>query len=181
MNMIILLGPSSSAAKKADAAFKISFARRSSRFSRSNALSRSRSSVVNPGRRPSSISTRRTHRRTVSGVGPNFSATETDRLPLRPAVPLGLKDHPHRPITHLRRVSPRSSLLCHDSILARSGACALPGEVHFSAWAEIFGDAVAVEAMVDRLVHHSHVHIPQRRQLPTQRQTTEVVATAENT
>jgi DNA replication protein DnaC len=29
----------------------------------------------------------------------------------------------------------------------------------FSAWAEIFGDAVAVEAMVDRLVHHSHVHV----------------------
>jgi len=27
----------------------------------------------------------------------------------------------------------------------------------FSAWAEIFGDAVAVAAMVDRLVHHSHV------------------------
>ena len=27
----------------------------------------------------------------------------------------------------------------------------------FSAWAEIFGDAVAVEAMVDRLVHHSQV------------------------
>ncbi len=27
----------------------------------------------------------------------------------------------------------------------------------FSAWAEIFGDAVAVEAMVDRFVHHSHI------------------------
>ena len=27
----------------------------------------------------------------------------------------------------------------------------------FSAWAEIFGDAVAVEALVDRLVHHSHI------------------------
>ena len=27
----------------------------------------------------------------------------------------------------------------------------------FSAWAEIFGDAVAVEAMVDRLVHHSQI------------------------
>ena len=27
----------------------------------------------------------------------------------------------------------------------------------FSAWAEIFGDAVAVAAMVDRLVHHSEV------------------------
>ncbi len=27
----------------------------------------------------------------------------------------------------------------------------------FSGWAEIFGDAVAVEAMVDRLVHHSEI------------------------
>jgi DNA replication protein DnaC len=30
------------------------------------------------------------------------------------------------------------------------------GPVHFSVWAEIFGEAVAVEAMVDRLVQHSH-------------------------
>ena len=28
---------------------------------------------------------------------------------------------------------------------------------NFSAWAEIFGDAVAVAAMVDRLVHHAHI------------------------
>ena len=41
---------SSSAPKKADAAFKISFARRSSRFSRSSSLIRARSSVVTPGR-----------------------------------------------------------------------------------------------------------------------------------
>ncbi|MEP7055652.1 MAG: ATP-binding protein, partial [Actinomycetota bacterium] len=27
----------------------------------------------------------------------------------------------------------------------------------FSAWAEIFGDAVAVSAMVDRLVHHAEI------------------------
>lgn len=27
----------------------------------------------------------------------------------------------------------------------------------FSPWAEIFGDAVAVAAMVDRLVHHAEV------------------------
>ena len=31
----------------------------------------------------------------------------------------------------------------------------------FSAWAEIFGDATAVEAMVDRLVHHAEVIILQ--------------------
>ncbi len=29
----------------------------------------------------------------------------------------------------------------------------------FSAWTEIFGDAVAVAAMVDRLVHHAEVHV----------------------
>jgi DNA replication protein DnaC len=27
----------------------------------------------------------------------------------------------------------------------------------FSSWAEIFGDAVAVAAMVDRLVHHAEI------------------------
>jgi len=31
----------------------------------------------------------------------------------------------------------------------------------FSAWAEIFGDAVAVAAMVDRLVHHAEVIVLQ--------------------
>ena len=31
----------------------------------------------------------------------------------------------------------------------------------FSAWAEIFGDAVAVAAMVDRLVHHAEVVVLQ--------------------
>jgi hypothetical protein len=45
-------GRSSSAAKKADAVFKIAFARRSSRFSRSNSTSRRRSSLETPGKRP---------------------------------------------------------------------------------------------------------------------------------
>ena len=62
--------------ESADARFKISFARRNSRFSRSSSFNRCRSSVVSPGRCPSSISTRRPHLRTVSGVGPSFSATE---------------------------------------------------------------------------------------------------------
>jgi DNA replication protein DnaC len=31
----------------------------------------------------------------------------------------------------------------------------------FSAWAEIFGDATAVEALVDRLVHHAEVVVLQ--------------------
>jgi hypothetical protein len=42
-------GRSSSAAKKAEALFKIAFARRSSRTSRSSSLIRARSSVVVPG------------------------------------------------------------------------------------------------------------------------------------
>jgi hypothetical protein len=44
-------GRSKSAAKKADAVFKIAFARRSSRFSRSNSTSRRRSSLDTPGLR----------------------------------------------------------------------------------------------------------------------------------
>ena len=43
-------------AKKAEAALRISLARRSSRTSRSSPLRRSRSSLVSPGRRPSSVS-----------------------------------------------------------------------------------------------------------------------------
>jgi len=49
---------------------------RSSRFSRSRALSRSRSSVVTPGLRPWSVSALRTHLRSVSDETPNFIAIE---------------------------------------------------------------------------------------------------------
>ena len=71
-----LVRPSSSVAKKSDADFRISFARRSSRFSRSSSFSFARSSVVRPGRRPSSTSARRTQLRSVSGVEPNFPAID---------------------------------------------------------------------------------------------------------
>lgn len=47
-------GRSSSAAKKAEAAFKISLARRNSAFSRRNRLSSSAASLVTPGRTPAS-------------------------------------------------------------------------------------------------------------------------------
>jgi DNA replication protein DnaC len=39
----------------------------------------------------------------------------------------------------------------------------------FSAWAEIFGDPVAVAALVDRLVHHPEGGGPTWRQLPASR------------
>ena len=48
----LFVRPSSSVAKKIEASFKIPFARRRSRFSRSRALSRARSSVVRPTRVP---------------------------------------------------------------------------------------------------------------------------------
>src|SRR4051794_7824039 len=64
-------GRSSSAAKKADALFKIAFARRSSRFSRSRSASRVASSVVVPGRWPWSTSAWRTQLRSVSALMPS--------------------------------------------------------------------------------------------------------------
>src|SRR5581483_3484710 len=67
---------SSSRAKKAEAAFNISLARRSSRFSRSSSRIRSRSALLTPGRRPPSTSARRTHLRSVSGVIPNLPASD---------------------------------------------------------------------------------------------------------
>jgi hypothetical protein len=48
----LFVRPSSSVAKKIEASFKISFARRRSRFSRSRALSQARSSLVRPTRVP---------------------------------------------------------------------------------------------------------------------------------
>src|SRR5690606_4192206 len=52
-----------------------------------------------------------------------------DRLPLRVAMGLGLEHHPNSPIPQLHRILPQPLLLCHNSILSRSGACALLGEV----------------------------------------------------
>ena len=51
----------------------------------------------------------------------------------------------------------------------------------FSAWAEIFGDAVAVEAMVDRLVHHSHVLVLKGDSYRLKDKQQEVMATTETT
>ena len=67
---------SSARAKYADALRRISFAWRSSRFSRSSALIRSRSSVVGPGRTPRSHAACLTQWRSVSPEQPIFSAIE---------------------------------------------------------------------------------------------------------
>jgi hypothetical protein len=68
-------GRSSSAAKKADAVFKIAFARHSSRFSRSNSTNRRRSSLDTPGLAPASIWACFTQPRNVSRLMPNCSPT----------------------------------------------------------------------------------------------------------
>ena len=60
-------GRSSSAAKKAEADFRISLARRSSQFSRSSSLMRLASSLVVPARRPRSISACTTQRAATRG------------------------------------------------------------------------------------------------------------------
>ncbi|OHV28898.1 hypothetical protein BBK14_17330 [Parafrankia soli] len=61
----------SSAAKKADADFRISFARRSSRFSRSSSASRAATSVGTPAFVPASTSAFATQTRSVSGEIPS--------------------------------------------------------------------------------------------------------------
>ena len=48
----------------------------------------------------------------------------------------------------------------------------------FSAWAEVFGDAVAVAAMVDRLVHHAEVVVLQGDSYRLKDRGEEVMATA---
>src|SRR5699024_9739408 len=71
----LLCWRSSSAPKKEAARLRISFARRSSRFSCSSAFSRSDSSVLTPGTSPSSISARLTPVRTDSARYACWSAS----------------------------------------------------------------------------------------------------------
>lgn len=62
--------------KKALASFKISLARRNSRFSRSKALSCSRSTLVTPARTPESTSAFFTHSSKVGGTQPTLGAMD---------------------------------------------------------------------------------------------------------
>lgn len=54
---------------------------------------------------------------------------------------------------------PDAASLFFQLVSSRYERCSLivSSNKNFSAWTEIFGDAVAVEAMVDRLVHHSKI------------------------
>ncbi len=110
-------GRSSSAAKKAEAALRISLARRSSAFSRRSRLISADSSLVVA--RP--LTRRRprpggTHLRTVSGgADPELLRDRVHRRPLRLVVRRYLSDHPHRPLPQLRRIG-RLGPTCHDQI-----------------------------------------------------------------
>ena len=50
-----------------------------------------------------------------------------------------------------------SAVLRARPLPLRAGILIVSSNKTFSAWAEIFGDPVAVAAMVDRLVHHAEV------------------------
>ena len=56
---------------------------------------------------------------------------------------------------------PEAASLFFQLVSSRYERCSLivSSNKTFSAWAEIFGDAVAVAAMVDRLIHHSEVFV----------------------
>jgi hypothetical protein len=88
---------SSSRAKKADAALRISLARRSSRFSRSSSANRCASSVDVPGRWP--VSTRLPDPiAKCLPIDPQLGRDRRDRTRPAPRLTLNLKHHPNRPV-----------------------------------------------------------------------------------
>jgi hypothetical protein len=82
----LILRSSSAAAKNAEAVFRISFARRNSRTSRSSSPIRAASSLVRPGAVPTSISARLTHVRNPSGCTSNWPATRRIAAIRRPSA-----------------------------------------------------------------------------------------------
>ena len=112
----LLCGRSSSAAKNADADFKIAFARRSSRSSRTSAAIRSASPVEVPGRWPASTSACWTNPPQRLVVDPALVADPCDRTTALPRLLARLEHQLHSPLTKLRRVLPRCG---HDSHLSK--------------------------------------------------------------
>ena len=100
---------SSACAKYADAFLRISFARCSSTFSRSSSFSRSRSSVVRPDAGPRRARPGAPTAAASRRVQPSFSATDSNRRPLRRMLGGVLQDHPDGALTQLRGILARSS------------------------------------------------------------------------
>ena len=117
---------SSAWAKKAAALRRISFARFSSRFSRSNSLSRPFSELDNPLRFPSSPSGLSHPFSQALWCTPNLARNRTHRRPLGPVLCLLLHHQPDRSFSNLRRI-PRCSV--HHSILSRIRVSGKPGAV----------------------------------------------------
>ena len=109
---------SSAIAKYADALRRISLAWRSSRFSRSKAFSRSRSSVVKPARLPPSLSDCLTHNRNVLSVAADLARNRRDRRPLRSVLAPVLLHHANRARPKLGRIALARLPLFHRSILS---------------------------------------------------------------
>ena len=123
-----LCGRSSSAAKKADAALRISFARRSSAFSRFSRLISVGFGRGDPGPLPC-VDLRLAHP-LAHRLGRSDAELCCDRFhrgPLGRVVRPDLRDHAHRALTKLGRVGGRT---CHDSILSRNRVSIRPGAVH---------------------------------------------------
>ena len=59
--------------------------------------------------------------------------------------------------THPLRPRSRLPVLLAHLLRYEQNSLFVSSNKSFSGWAEIFGDAVAVAAMVDRLVHHSEI------------------------
>jgi hypothetical protein len=98
-------GRSSSAAKKAEAALRISFARRSSRTSARNLRSSADSSLVIPGRCHSiDLSPANPPAQRLTPRHPQLRRYRLDGGRLRRIVLAHLGDHPDRALAHLRRI-----------------------------------------------------------------------------
>ncbi len=122
------LRSSSAWAKKALASFNISLARRNSFTSRSNALMRSRSSLVTPSRRPVSTSCFFTQSCRVWGTQPIFGAI--DSMAAHCDGYAMLLHHADGALADFGGIL-RGRFLSHKgSILSRLGASSKPGAIH---------------------------------------------------
>src|SRR5690606_15454978 len=163
----------------------ISLARRSSRFSRSSSLIRSRSAVVGPGRLPRSRSACRTQLRSVSPEQPIFAAidwmaahcdaysrscsntsrTARSRTSVE-SVFAGLMPPSSPELESPANPGRFKASLFFRLVSARyeKGSIVLTSNKHVRDWPEIFaGDEILTTAILDRLLHHVHlVHIDGR-------------------
>jgi len=103
---------------------------------------RIRSSVVRPGLRPSSVSARRTHSRSVSRLIPQLVSDRADRGARRVVLGSVLEGHPYRTFTCFDWVM-RSFV--HDPFLSSDGVSGKPGAIHLISWTRVCDSVRAQE------------------------------------